>query len=314
MRVLVTGAAGFIGSHLVEALLADGEDVVGVDAFVPYYARHLKERNVRAFANHPRFSFHELDLRTDSLDDVMTGVDAIVNEAAMPGLPRSWTDFSLYVSCNLLGLERLLAAADRARVGRIVHASTSSVYGANAVGDENMPTRPISPYGISKLAAEHLILANMERLGLPSVILRYFSIYGPRQRPDMAYNIFIESIRTGRPVTVYGDGLQSRSSTYVSDCVAGTIQALHHGGNGEIYNIGGGQSITLLDALNVIADAMRASPRIVYEPTRPGDQRHTAADTTRAARVLGYRASVPPAVGLPLQVAAQLAVTDGPGR
>jgi len=311
MRVLVTGAAGFIGSHVAEALLGDGHQVVGVDGFIPYYARELKERNLANLIDHPALSFHELDLRTDSLDDALEGVDAIVNEAAMPGLPRSWTEFPSYVSCNLLALERLLDAAARAGVRRLVHASTSSVYGADAVGDEGMPTRPISPYGITKLAAEHLILANMERLGLPSVILRYFSIYGPRQRPDMAYNIFIEAIRTQRPITVYGDGHQTRSSTYVSDCVAGTIKALGSADAGEIYNIGGGEAISLLDALQVIAGAMDASPQIVHEAARPGDQRHTAADTSKARKAFGYEATVPPDVGLPRQVEAQLTAEAG---
>jgi nucleoside-diphosphate-sugar epimerase len=310
LRVLVTGAAGFIGSHVAEALLAAGHEVVGVDAFIPYYPRELKERNLQAAMAHPGFSFHQLDLRTDALDAALEGVNIVVNEAAMPGLPRSWTDFPAYVSCNLLALERLLDAAERAGVNRLVHASTSSVYGSDAVGDETMPTRPISPYGITKLAAEHLVLANMQRVGLPSVILRYFSIYGPRQRPDMAYNIFIEAMRTGRPITVYGDGRQSRSSTYVSDCVAGTIGALERGKAGETYNIGGGETITLLDALSVIARAMDASPRIVHEAPRPGDQRHTAADTRRAREAFGYAPAVPPAMGLPLQVAAQLAAAD----
>lgn len=310
MRALVTGVAGFIGSHLAEALLAGGHEVVGIDAFIPYYARELKDRNLQALMDHPRFSFHELDLRTDSLDRALENVNVIVNEAAMPGLPRSWTEFPAYVSCNLLALERLLDAAARAGVQRLVHASTSSVYGSDAVGDETMPTMPISPYGITKLAAEHLILANMERVGLPSIILRYFSIYGPRQRPDMAYNIFIESMRTGRPITVYGDGRQSRSSTYVSDCVAGTIRALDRAQAGEIYNIGGGETVSLLDALDIIARAMDASPQIVHEAPRPGDQRHTAADTRKARQAFGYEPAVPPAVGLPLQIAAQLGAAE----
>lgn len=310
MRVLVTGAAGFIGSHLAEALLADGHDVVGIDAFIPYYGRELKTRNLQKAMDHPNFSFHELDLRTDPLDGALENVHAIVNEAAMPGLPRSWTDFPAYVSCNLLALERLLDAAARAGVRRLVHASTSSVYGTDAVGDESMPTQPISPYGITKLAAEHLVLANMNRVGLPSVILRYFSIYGPRQRPDMAYNIFIESIRMGRQITVYGDGHQSRSSTYVSDCVAGTIEALERAQAGEIYNIGGGETVSLLNALDIIAQAMGASPQIVHEAPRPGDQRHTAADTRKAKKAFGYEPVVRPAVGLPLQVAAQLRAAE----
>lgn len=305
MRILVTGAAGFIGSHLAEALLEAGHEVVGIDAFIPYYPRELKARNLAGLKDREGFTFHELDLRTDQVDAALEGVEAIVNEAAMPGLPRSWTEFSSYVSCNLLAVDRLLEAAARAGVQRLVHASTSSVYGADAVGDESMPTQPISPYGITKLAAEHLIMANMQRVGLPSVILRYFSIYGPRQRPDMAYNIFIEAMRNGRPITVYGDGRQTRSSTYVSDCVAGTIQALERADAGEIYNIGGGDQISLLEAIEIIAGSMEASPDIVFEPARPGDQRHTAADYRKARQAFGYEPKVPPKLGLPRQVAAQ---------
>ena len=220
MRVLVTGVAGFVGSHLAERLLADGQEVVGLDCFTDYYPRPVKERNLVNLLGSPGFEFHELDLRRDDLEPVMSGVDVVVNEAAMAGLMRSWTDLDGYVSCNLLGLERLIQAS--AAVGRFVHISTSSVYGTDAVGDEEAPTRPVSPYGVTKLAAEKLLLAHVEVHGFPGTILRYFSIYGPRQRPDMAYHLFTEAMLDGRPIVVFGDGLQSRSNTFVSDAVAGT--------------------------------------------------------------------------------------------
>jgi nucleoside-diphosphate-sugar epimerase len=303
MRVLVTGCAGFIGSHLTERLLSDGHDVVGIDSFVPYYPPEQKRRNLEASRTHDRFVFHQLDLRTDALDGVLDGVDVIVNEAAMPGLPRSWTDMELYVSCNLLALHRLLEAAVAAGVPRIVQASTSSVYGREAVGDERLPTRPISPYGITKLAAEHLLDAYRESHGLQSTILRYFSIYGPRQRPDMAYHIFIEAMRGGRPITVYGDGSQSRSSTYVSDCVDATVAALAGDGDGRVFNIGGGAVLTLSRAIEIIAAELGVTPRIDYRPARRGDQLHTAGDVTLAKETFGYAPRVLPEDGLARQVA-----------
>ena len=303
MRLLVTGCAGFIGSHLSERLLADGHEVVGVDAFIPYYPRDRKLANLDAIVDHERFEFHELDLRTDDLRPALGGVDAIVNEAAMPGLPRSWTDLELYAGCNLVALGRLLDAALAAGIRSVVHASTSSVYGRDAIGGEDLPTRPISPYGITKLAAEHLLAAYGEAHGLEVTILRYFSIYGPRQRPDMAYHLFTEAMRRGDEITVFGDGQQSRSSTYVSDCVDATVRALDGRGVGQVFNIGGGASITLSRAIEIIAGELGVEPRIAYAPGRAGDQRHTAADTTRAAEVFGYVPRVAPEDGLARQVA-----------
>jgi len=307
MRVLVTGAAGFIGSHVCEKLLVLGHEVVGIDAFVDYYPREAKERNLREFAAHPRFSFSEVDLRVDSLDECLDGVDAVVNEAAMAGLMRSWSDLDAYVSCNINGLQRLIEACQRAGVSRFVQASTSSVYGRDAVGNEAQPTRPVSPYGVTKLAAEHLLAAHVAASDFPAVILRYFSVYGPRQRPDMAYHIFIDAMLGGRPITVYGNGLQSRSNTYIDDCVGATVNALMHGDVGEAYNIGGGDEITLHRAIELIAEAADATPQIRYEAARPGDQARTWADTEKARQAFGYRPSVKPSVGLREQVEWQAA-------
>ena len=298
MRIVVTGAAGFIGSHLCERLLADGHDVVGVDCFTDYYARDLKEANLTATRGNERFTFAELDLRTDDLDAALEGADAVVNEAAMPGLVRSWADFDAYQSCNLTGLHRLLEASQRTGIGRFVQASTSSVYGVDAVGDEDEPTRPISPYGVTKLAAEHLLLAHHHTHGFPAVILRYFSIYGPRQRPDMAYRIFCERLLSGQPITIYGDGQQTRGNTHVSDCVAATARALEAGDPGRIYNVGGGEAISLVDALDVLAEALGVVPEIAWADPRPGDQRSTKAVISRAARELGWEPLVRPREGL----------------
>lgn len=305
MRVLVTGAAGFIGSHVAEQLLADGHEVVGIDAFVDYYPREHKQQNLRAALAHPKFEFRQLDLKAggDALASALEGVEAVIHEAAMPGLQRSWTEYDSYLANNMQASQRLFEASVRSGVRRIVHASTSSVYGRYAVGDEQMPTRPISPYGVTKLAAEHLALAYMDSYGLPVVILRYFSVYGPRQRPDMAYHIFCESLLDGRPLTIYGDGHQTRSSTYVSDCVQGTIDALLRGREGEIYNLGGAQPIDLLEAIGILADELGVEPLLEHEPARLGDQRDTRADTTKARLHFGYQPSVGPHDGLRRQAA-----------
>lgn len=302
MRVLVTGAAGFIGSHVCEALLAQGHDVTGLDAFVPYYPRAVKERNLTNLRNVGGFRFSETDLRSDPLDHLLDGVDAVIHEAAMPGLVRSWDEFETYMSCNLLAVQRLLNASRNAGISRFIQVSTSSVYGAYAVGDELQPTRPTSPYGVTKLAAEQLVLAYVQEFGFPASILRYFSVYGPRQRPDMAYTIFIQSMLEGRPITLYGDGTQSRSNTYVADCVQGTLQAMSLARTGEIYNIGGGAEIELRRALEIIADAMQVEPEVRFEPRRRGDQLRTVADFSKAREHFGYQPLVQPEEGLLEQV------------
>jgi UDP-glucuronate 4-epimerase len=310
-RVLVTGVAGFVGSNLAEALIMQGHEVIGIDAFTDSYARWHKERNLLFLRGCDRFRFHELDLRTAALDPVIEGVDTVFNEAAFPGLPRSWTELEAYVSCNLLAVSRLIDACVRHDVRRFVQASTSSVYGEFAVGDETQPTRPVSPYGMSKLAAESLLLAHVHAHGFPAVVLRYFSIYGPRQRPDMAYHIFIEALRQGRPVTVFGDGHQTRSNTFISDAVAGTLAAAEAGGIGEIYNIGGGVALELGEALSIIAGELRCVPRVSHAEPRAGDQRTTWADTAKARDTFGYLPQVEPTNGLAAQVRWHLDAAEG---
>jgi len=288
MRYLVTGAAGFIGSHLCERLLALGHDVSGIDCFVPYYPRPIKERNlVEAFKN-PRFRFHEVDLRTDDLRPALEGVDVIFHLAAMPGLVASWTEFDLYQSCNLTATQRLLEAVKGMKsLRRFVYGSTSSVYGKFASGDETLPTKPVSPYGVTKLAGEHLAKAHLEIFGTPVVVLRFFSVYGPRQRPDMAYNIFIRSLIAGTPITVYGDGQQVRGNTFVADCVEAII-ASANAQLGETFNIGGGEMVSVIDVMAKLEHIAGKKFTVKTEAGRIGDQRHTFADTTKLRRQLNW--------------------------
>jgi nucleoside-diphosphate-sugar epimerase len=302
MKCLVTGAAGFIGSHLCEQLLQNNHTVVGLDAFIPYYPRAAKEANLARFRSHPGFTFHPLDLRCDPLDAALLGVEAIFHLAAMPGLTRSWTDFELYESCNLLGTQRLLEATRRVpSLRRFIYGSTSSVYGRCGSGDETLPLRPISPYGVTKLAAENLCHAYADECGLPLVVLRYFSVYGPGQRPDMGYYRFIEALLSGQPVIVHGDGLQSRGNTFVSDCVAATTAALE-APLGEVYNVGGGETANVWEILGKLERIVGCRANVRREPARPGDQRVTAADTTKLARHLGWQPRVTLDEGLARQV------------
>lgn len=304
-RCLVTGAAGFIGSHLSEALLAKGHDVVGVDAFIPYYPRPLKETNLKGLIEHPRFKFHELDLRTAELAPVVEGCDVIFNEAAMAGLMKSWSEFELYVSCNIIATKRLLEAARDAKVGQVIHVSTSSVYGKDAVGaNEESPLTPYSPYGVTKVGAENLCRAFEANFGVPVTILRYFSVYGPRQRPDMAYNILVRALLEGRSFTMFGDGEQSRSNTYVADCVNATILAFEKrdAALGEVFNVGGGEVVSLNKVVQILESLTGRKAVIERKPPRPGDQKHTAADISKARRILGYKPATPVLDGLRAQV------------
>jgi nucleoside-diphosphate-sugar epimerase len=303
MKYLVTGAAGFIGSHLCERLLALGHEVHALDAFIPYYPKPLKEANQRDALKHPKYRFFPVDLRTSDdssenqagrdfrtggLAEAVDGVEVIYHLAAMPGLVASWTEFDLYQSCNLTATQRLLEAVKGSKsLKRFVYGSTSSVYGKFASGDETLPTKPVSPYGVTKLAGEHLARAHLEIFNTPVVVLRFFSVYGPRQRPDMAYNIFINALLNDQPITVYGDGQQVRGNTYVADCVEAII-ASTNAQLGETYNIGGGEMVSVVDILKKLEAISGKRFTIRTEAGRIGDQRHTFADTTKLRRHLGW--------------------------
>ena len=309
-QVLVTGAAGFVGSHLSEQLLAAGHSVVGVDAFIPYYPRTIKERNLATAQSHPAFTFHELDLRHADLAPVLEGVDIVFHTAAMAGLLKSWQQFEEYMTCNILATQRLLAAAVDAAVGHFLHCSTSSVYGRFATGDEHAPLAPISPYGITKLAAEELCRAYAEKDGLRCTILRLFSVYGPRQRPDMGYNIFIRKLLAGETITVDGDGTDSRSNTYVADCVRGLLLAAEQPERsaGQVFNLGGGEEVNVNEVLGILEELSGRKARIEHGPQRPGDQRRTVADIRKARSVLGYNPQTRIIDGLAAQLAWQRSI------
>jgi len=293
MKCLVTGAAGFIGSHLCERLLELGHQVTGIDAFIPYYDRRIKESNLTVCKSHPHFHFHELDLRTNQLDHLVQNSEVIFHLAAMPGLTQSWVDFENYWTCNALATRQLLEAVRQysPQIHRFIQVSTSSVYGKFASGDETLPTRPISPYGVTKLAAENLCWSFAEAWNLPIVILRYFSVYGPRQRPDMGYQRFIEALSRKHPIHIYGDGLQVRGNTYVSDCVAATIAAMDSPVN-EIFNIGGCEMANVWDIIQKLRKVTGIEPVLIRSPERPGDQRHTFADCSKAGRHLRWQPQV----------------------
>lgn len=301
--VMVTGAAGFIGSHVSIELASRGYSVVAVDCFLEdSYSPELKRARFSDLAEYSNIDLIEHDLRERSLKKLPDKVDAIINEAAMPGLMKSWNDFNLYASCNLLAVDNLMQYSMKLGISKFIQISTSSVYGRDAIGDELEKTQPTSPYGVSKLAAEKLVLAYLENFDVPSTILRYFSVYGPGQRPDMAYHKFIRAGLLGEVIDVYGDGLQSRTNTFVSDCAQGTVDALEMGAVGEIYNISGTHKLTVNEALMMIQNHLGSELRVDYHDARPGDQRETQGSIAKASKDFGYNPKTAPIDGLAAQI------------
>jgi len=291
-RYVVTGAAGFIGSHLTESLLAAGHQVLAIDCFTEHYDTAVKEENAAAFP------VDRLDLAADPLD--LGGTDGVFHLAAQPGVRSFGERFPLYVRHNVLATERVLEAAARAGA-RVVFASSSSVYGEA----ERYPTpestnpAPLSPYGITKLACEHLVRAYERSFGLDAVVLRYFNAFGPRQRPDMAFTRIATALAEGGRFELYGDGRQSRGFTYVNDVVAATESAMH-GGSGT-YNVGGGTEASMLEAIAILERIAGRSLDLETGPAVPGDQRRTSADTARIRAELGWEPKVSLEDGLQAQ-------------
>ena len=313
-RYLVTGCAGFIGSHLTDALLQLGHEVIGVDAYTDYYPRPQKESNLEEARRAAGLSLVEVDLSEEALEPLLENVDGIFHLAAQPGVRGSWgATFAHYVRDNILATQRLFEAAAPRGV-RIVMSSTSSVYG-NA---ETYPTRedaiprPVSPYGVTKLACESLARTYTECFGLEVILLRYFTVYGPRQRPDMAFARIISALLDGQRFSVYGTGEQSRDFTFVDDAVAATIAAMEAGERASVYNVGGGSETTLNGAIALCETLAGTSLDVVNEPVARGDVRRTGADTTLIRSQLGWRPLTSLAEGLAAQLAAARAASGTP--
>jgi len=301
-RIVVTGAAGFIGSHLTDRLVGLGHEVLGIDSFEDYYPRRYKDANIAAALASDRFTLIEENILAlgDRLDKMLAGADCVVHLAAQAGVRASWgKTFSVYTDNNVLATQVLLEAVRRTRVAKFVYASSSSVYGDTdrLPMREDAVCRPVSPYGVTKLAAEHLAYLYWKNHAVPTVALRFFTVYGPRQRPDMAFHKFIRAMIEGQPLELYGTGDQTRDFTFVSDIVDGLLLAMK-AEPGGVYNLGGGSRVTLLQALATLREATGLGQELDRQGTQPGDVRHTWADLSRAHDELGYQPRVSLAEGL----------------
>jgi nucleoside-diphosphate-sugar epimerase len=305
VKALVTGCAGFIGSTLSDRLLADGAEVVGIDCFTDYYGREAKERNLSGALKHPRFRFVESRIQDADLSALLSDRTHVFHLAAQAGVRKSWgRDFQIYTENNIEATQLLLEAATRVpALERLVYSSSSSVYGdrvAMPMREDALP-EPVSPYGVSKLAAEQLCYLYFTNFNVPTVSLRYFTVYGPRQRPDMAFHKFLRATIVGEAIGVYGDGDQTRDFTFVSDAVNANVLAGTRGVPGRVYNIGGGSRVSVKDVLAMIERVTGTRPRVNVDSAQKGDMRHTYADTSRAREDLGYA----PTVGLEQGLAAE---------
>jgi nucleoside-diphosphate-sugar epimerase len=301
MKALVTGAAGFIGSHLSGQLLDRGAEVTGLDCFADYYAREIKQANLATLTMRPGFSFVESAIQDAELDGLLDGVTHVFHLAAQAGVRKSWgRDFQEYTRNNIEATQVLLEACVGKPLHRLVYASSSSVYGdaATIPMREDAVPHPLSPYGVTKLAAEHLCDLYSANHGVPATSVRYFTVYGPRQRPDMAFNRFLKAARRGDPIAVFGDGGQTRDFTFVADAVAGTIAAGERGVPGRAYNLGGGSRVSLNEVLDIVGRVTGQPLKIERGPAQKGDVRDTYADTSRARTDLGFQPTVTLADGL----------------
>lgn len=310
MRTVVTGAAGFVGSHLCTHLLEQGDEVVGIDAVTDFYDVTLKEKNLGGLAPWDSFSFHRVDLLDEPLRHLLEGAEVVFHLAGQPGVRPSWgSDFAVYAQRNILATQRLLETLRDVPVRKIVFASSSSVYG----DAESYPTaetirpRPVSPYGVTKLAAEHLCELYRANFGTPTASLRLFSVYGPGQRPDMAFSRLIGAALRGDSFPLFGDGRQTRDFTYVGDVTAAMRAAALSGWTG-VANIGGGSRTSLTEVIRIVGSLAGRAVKTEHRPAQPGDVRDTAANTAVARRAFDYVPAVPLAEGLARMVAAETAL------
>jgi len=295
MKALVTGAAGFIGSTLAEHLLAQGAQVTGLDCFTDYYPRGIKERNLSGPRQHAGFRFVEAAIAGADLPALLDGVTHVFHLAAQAGVRKSWgRDFAIYTVNNVDATQILLEACCDRPIERFVYASSSSVYGdrvAIPMREDALP-QPVSPYGVTKLAAEQLCYLYHVNFGVPTVALRYFTVYGPRQRPDMGFHKFLRAALRGEAITLFDDGEQTRDFTFVADAVAATVAAGRQGTPGAVYNIGGGSRVSINQVLDLIGRIAGRPMTVRREPAQKGDMRDTFADTSRARREVGFAPSV----------------------
>jgi UDP-glucose 4-epimerase len=291
VKALVTGVAGFIGSTLAGRLLDQGADVTGIDCFIDYYPRAIKERNLATLTSRPGFTFVESAIQKADLNALLADRTHVFHLAAQAGVRKSWgRDFEIYTVNNIEATQVLLEAATRFPIERLVYASSSSVYGDRAaipMREDAMP-QPVSPYGVSKLAAEQLCYLYWANFKVPTVSLRYFTVYGPRQRPDMGFHKFLRAAHRGDPIAVFGDGEQTRDFTFVADAVSATIAAGERGTPGAVYNIGGGSRVTVNHVLELVGRVVGKPVVIRREPEQKGDMRDTYADTSRARAEIGF--------------------------
>ena len=304
LEILVTGAAGFIGSHLTESLVSHGHKVIAIDALLPnLYPFKQKNRNWTQLEElGPSVERHLIDLREPLDPALLSNCDYVFHLAAMPGLSLSWEDTKLYIDCNVLGTANLLKACDPQRLKNFFYVSTSSVYGKNVTGDESSPLQPVSPYGVTKLAAENMVIAFANATKIPYSIFRLFSVYGPRQRSDMAFNIFIRKLLSDEVIEIFGDGTQSRANTYIDDVVDGLIAGLTHAKHAEIYNLCGQEQANVLEILDKLSHIIGRTPRLVIGNERMGDQQQTRSVAQKAMKDLHFSPKIKLDVGLLNQV------------
>ena len=304
IKVTITGACGFIGSHLTKQLIERGFHVVGVDCLDDnLYSRSVKESRLKALKQLSNFDFANINIATDELDSSFSDSKFVFNLAAIPGQVLSWKLFDKYVESNILGTKKVIDSCIRNKVTRIIHASTSSVYGKFAVGDELQDTKPISPYGITKLAAENLLFALTSSNNLDFTILRYFSVYGPGQRPDMAIQRFLTAIKMGQEINITGDGTQKRDITYVQDVVEATISASSITEKKQIFNISGGKQFTLNQIIDECFNVSGLKSKINYVDRPIGDQEETFGDISKARKLIGFNPTFDIKTGLSNQFA-----------